>query len=116
MMYLGMVVGSVVTTFWRISKDSTIWMLALDFSAMFAIFLWIAADDGSWHWEGANIFLVILLFLIGICYGVLIPTLVVTVDEQYPQYSLVMNQVMSIVGIMSMFCFVWIALYCIEVQ
>ena len=111
-----MVVGSVVTTFWRVNKDSTILVWTLWFSVMTAVFLWIAADDGTWHWQGANIFLVILMFLIGICYGVLIPTLVVTVDEQYPQYSLVMNQVMSIVGLLSMFCFVWIALYCIEVQ
>ena len=115
LMYVGIVLGTLYVSFWRVSSDTTISILSLSFTVLECVFLWISADDsGLWKWEGANVLLVVLLFLLGCIYGVLIPTLIVNIDERYPSLSLIMNQYMSIVGLVTMFVFVWVAYFCIE--
>jgi len=115
MMYVGMVIGSVIVTVWRVSEEKTVWVLTFAVSILFALFLWITFDgNGLWKWEGANILVVVLVFWMGVIYGVLLPTLMINIDERYPTHSLKMNQWMSLVGTSSMLLFVWISYYVTE--
>ena len=117
LMYVGMVAGSLIVSFVRISDDFTVWIMTVVFTGLQAVYLWIACDTMDlWRWNGANIFLVIIIFLIGFIYGVLIPTLIINVDERYPQYSLKMNNYMSIIALILMFVFVWISYFVVEVM
>ena len=115
LMYVGMVLGTLFTTFWRVSRDQTITILTAVFTVLEGVFLWISLDSsGLWKWEGANVLLVMLLFVMGLLYGILIPTLIVNIDERYPSLSLIMNQYMSNVGLVMQFVFVWVAYFGIE--
>merc|ERR1719295_1050337 len=49
LMYVGIVLGTLYVSFWRVSSDTTISILSLSFTVLECVFLWISADDsGLW--------------------------------------------------------------------
>ena len=115
LLYVGMVIGSEIVSFWRVSAEKSVWMMAMAVFIMFVLFLWITFDDtGFWKWEGANVFVVVLLCWMGLLYGVLVPTLMINIDEKFPDHSLKMNQWMNLIAAGSMFVFVWISYFIVD--
>ena len=116
--YVGCALGSATVMFVReriIGNDQIIWGMILFYTALAGVFLWIATDDsGLWQWEGANEFLVVIVFVMRYIDGFVCPVLWINIDTRYKSTSLKMNQWLTVVALIVQFCCVWIAYFLID--